>query len=66
MRAKMEKLSPKENEKQRKLRDNLEQMASYARARDRMSDQATKEDPDLLKIYQEGYDMATKKMNMGV
>lgn len=53
LQKKIEKLTPKEAKSQEQARENLEKMASYQRARDRMSDQATKEDPDLLRIYQE-------------
>lgn len=67
MQKKMDKLeTQREKNARESRREELEKMASYARAKDRMADSATKEDPDLLKIYQEGYDLATKKMNMGV
>lgn len=66
LQEKVDKLESKREKQARdSRREELDKMASYARAKDRMADSATKEDPDLLKIYQEGYDLATKKMNMG-
>lgn len=60
---KLEKLSAKEEKASAKKQEMLDSMMAQAKATDRMNDYATKEDPTLLKIYEEGYEKATADLN---